>query len=282
MPTSASTTPEPLTLFPEQGDPQQLFVLVHGEAAGPQQLLPLAQACKKTFVNALVVLPYGPVCDDNGLYGWLEPDRAGRGEAALPERVAHALPALIDLVRGIQARYGLSCEQTALAGFAEGAMLVLEACSAQPGLAGRALAFSGRYARLPLQAPPVTTLHLLHGAADRVIPADRAREAHAHLAELRGDATLDVASTVGHELHEALIRQALHRLQTCVPLRSWEAALSELGSGPEGRDEEGGDPGAGDSSSGDSPGDGSPGSAARSNGSPAGGAQGGRSKPTLH
>lgn len=281
MPTSAPTVPEPLILFPEQGDPQQLFVLVHGGAAGPQQLLPLAQACKKTFVNALVVLPYGPVRDDDGLYGWLEPD-AGRGEAALPERVAHALPALIDLVRGIQARYELSGEQTALAGFAEGAMLVLEACSAQPGLAGRALAFSGRYARLPLQAPPVTTLHLLHGAADCVIPADRAREAHAHLAELRGDATLDIASTVGHELHEALIRQALHRLQTCVPLRSWEAALSELGSGPEGRDEDGGDPRAGDLPDDDSPRGGSLGSATRSNGSPAGGAQGGRGKPTLH
>jgi phospholipase/carboxylesterase len=266
-----------LILFPEQGDPQQLFVLVHGEAAGPQQLLPLAQACKKTFVNALVVLPYGPVLDDNGQYGWLEPDRADRGEAALPERVAHALPALIDLVRGIQARYGLSGEQTALAGFAEGAMLVLEACSAQPGLAGRALAFSGRYARLPPQAPPVTTLHLLHGAADRVIPADRAREAHAHLAELRGDATLDIASTVGHELHEALIRQALHRLQTCVPLRSWEAALSELGPEPEGRDEDGGDPAAGGL-----PGDASPGDASPGNGSPAGGVRGGRGKPTLH
>lgn len=224
--------PEPLMLYPEQGSPQQLFVLVHGEAASPQQLLPLAQACKKAFVNALVVLPYGPVRDDNDAYGWLEPDRAGQ-ETALPDRVAHALPALIELVQGIQARYELSGEQTALAGFSEGATLVLEACSVQQNLAGRVLAFSGCYARLPLQAPPVTTLHLLHGAADRVVPADLARQAHAHLAELRGDATLDIASTVGHELHEALIRQALHRLQTCVPLRSWEAALGELQSGPE-------------------------------------------------
>ena len=238
MPTSAPTVPEPLILFPEQGDPQQLFVLVHDSAAGPQQLLPLAQACKKAFVNALVVLPYGPIPGESGQYGWLEPDAEGKGEAALPERVARALPALIELVRGLQARYALSGEQTALAGFGEGAMLVLEACSAQPGLAGRALAFSGRYARLPLQAPPVTTLHLLHGAADRVIPADRAREAHAHLAELRGDATLDIASTVGHELHEALIQQALHRLQTCLPLRSWEAALGDLGAAPQGHEDD--------------------------------------------
>jgi len=228
MPITTPAVPAPLALFPEQGAPQQLFVLLHDEAAGPQQLLPLAQACKKTFVNALVVLPYGPVRDENGQYGWLEPDPDGQGEAKLPERVARALPALMELVRGLQARHELSGEQTALAGFGVGAMLVLEACSAQPGLAGRALAFSGRYARLPLEAPPVTTLHLLHGAADRVIPADRAREAHAHLAELRGDATLDIASTVGHEVHEALIRQALHRLQTCLPLRSWEAALGEL------------------------------------------------------
>ncbi|HWL27959.1 MAG TPA: esterase, partial [Burkholderiaceae bacterium] len=48
------------------------------------------------------------------------------------------------------------------------------------------------------------------------------------LAELQGDATLDVASMVGHELHDALIQQAVVRLQTCVPLRNWEAALSSL------------------------------------------------------
>ena len=41
--------------------------------------------------------------------------------------------------------------------------------------------------------------------------------------ELGADATLDVAATLGHELHPALMDQAVTRLQTCVPLRFWKA-----------------------------------------------------------
>ncbi len=106
--------------------------------------------------------------------------------------------------------------------------MVLEACTQHADLAGRVLAFSGRYASLPEMAPAATTLHLFHGADDTLIPLSHARAAHACLAELRGDATLDIASTIGHELHAALIDQAVYRLQTCVPLRRWEAALGEL------------------------------------------------------
>ena len=51
----------------------------------------------------------------------------------------------------------------------------------------------------------------------------RVRHDFAHLMELSADATLDVASTLAHELHPALIDQAITRLQTCVPLRFWKA-----------------------------------------------------------
>ncbi|TCT10408.1 esterase [Paralcaligenes ureilyticus] len=219
-------SPDPLIFSPEQGKPQQLFVLLHGEAAGPQQLLPLAQAIKKVFANALVVLPCGPVRLGDNAYHWLE--SGDLGEARLAAGVARALPDLITQIRRLQAQYGLSNEQTALAGFSYGATMVLEASVQHADLAGRVLAFSGRYASLPEMAPAATTLHLLHGADDTLIPVSHARAAHARLAELRGDATLDIASTVGHELHVALIDQAIYRLQTCVPLRRWEAALGEL------------------------------------------------------
>ncbi len=230
-------SPAPLIFSPEQGKPQQLFVLLHGEAASPQQLLPLAQSIKKVFADALVVLPYGPVRLDDDTYHWLEPDNSG--EARLVARVAQALPDLLRQVGQIQTQYGLSGEQTALAGFSDGAMMALEASAQRADLAGRVLAFSGRYASLPEIAPTATTLHLLHGADDALVSVSHARAAHARLAELRGDATLDIASAVGHELHVALIDQAIYRLQTCVPLRRWEAALGELTA-----DEEADDPGA--------------------------------------
>jgi len=90
------------------------------------------------------------------------------------------------------------------------------------------LAFGGCFARLPLQAPRHATLHLFHGGADAVVPAAHAREALEALGALQGDATLDIAQGVGHELHPALIDQALWRLRNHIPARTWAAALGAV------------------------------------------------------
>lgn len=196
----------PIVFVPKQGDPQLLFVLLHGESATPEQLFPLAEAVKKAFPKAMVVLPY--VDHLSGM--------------------AEAVSALIQQIRQFQVNFGLSGQQTALAGFSRGASMVLEASHAQADLAGRVLAFSGLYEHTPTSAPPATMLHFFHGADDRELPVAQVRQTLEHLGDLQGDATLDIASTVGHELHDALIQQAVVRLQTCVPLRNWEAALSSL------------------------------------------------------
>jgi phospholipase/carboxylesterase len=114
---------------------------------------------------------------------------------------------------------------TALIGFSQGSIMALEAIAQADGLAGRVLAFSGRYASLPAQPPRLTTLHFFHGGADPVIPAAHAREAIEHLGAMDGDATLDIAQGVGHEIHPALVEQALLRLTRHVPKRMWQEAL---------------------------------------------------------
>jgi phospholipase/carboxylesterase len=170
---------------------------------------------------------------DGGAHGAQEGRAEGRqwfstrgiDEANRPRRVAQALPPLVEYIRACQARFHLLQSDTALAGFSQGAIMALEATAAHDGLAGRVLAFSGRYAAMPQWAPQYTTIHLLHGAADAVMPVAHAQQAQVRLNELHGDSTIDVATHVGHELHPALIERAVVRLQTCVPLRSWEAAL---------------------------------------------------------
>ncbi|MCC2595650.1 esterase [Pusillimonas sp. MFBS29] len=196
--------PEPMIFVPAQGRPQLLFVLLHGEAAGPEQLMPLADALKQAFPLCMVVLPHG----------YHDP--------------ANQLPDLIAQIQHWQQAYGLSGQQTALAGFSQGATLALEASHAQHDLAGRVLAFSGLYATPPTDVPPATMFHFFHGANDKQVSVDNVELTLSRLAELQGDATLDVASRIGHELHDALIKQAIVRLQTCVPLRSWEAAMNSL------------------------------------------------------
>jgi phospholipase/carboxylesterase len=61
-----------------------------------------------------------------------------------------------------------------------------------------------------------------------VIPVFHAEVAFARLTDLDGDATLDIASTVGHEINAALANCAIQRLQTCIPLRSWKKALEGI------------------------------------------------------
>ena len=56
-----------------------------------------------------------------------------------------------------------------------------------------------------------------------MVPVARIRHDFEHLMELGADATLDVATALGHELHLALMERAVMRLQTCVPLRFWKA-----------------------------------------------------------
>lgn len=217
--------PHPVIYVPVS-NPKQLFLLLHGASSSPEQLEFLTQAIKQAFPQAMIILPYGAVSDGNGGYSWFE--LSGLNESNYVERVQAALPALIAYIQQVQAKYGLTGEYTALAGFDHGATIALEASLAQPDLAGRVLAFSGCYAQLPGIAPPATTLHFLHGADDPFIPVADVRSLHGHLADLQGDATLDIASGVGHEMHEALVEQAIVRLQTCIPLRSWQEAIGSF------------------------------------------------------
>jgi phospholipase/carboxylesterase len=67
-------------------------------------------------------------------------------------------------------------------------VLALETAVRDDGLAGRVLAFGGRFVALPERAPAHTTLHLFHGADDTVVPVRHARMALQRLARLQGDA----------------------------------------------------------------------------------------------
>ena len=215
-------------------DVRQLFILLHGVGGTPDSLLPLAEAVRAAFPTAAVLIPEGFEPFDGGGAGRQWFSVRGVTEENRPARVAAALPALAAYVQQAQQRFGLLQSDTALAGFSQGAIMALELVQAHDGMAGRVMAFSGRYAELPKTAPRYTTLHLLHGSADPVMDVALIQAAQTRLDELHGDSTIDVATGLGHELHPALIQRAIVRLQTCVPLRSWEAALGLDQSPPDG------------------------------------------------
>jgi phospholipase/carboxylesterase len=213
------------------GRAEQLMILLHGVGADAQNLAPLAATLRQRFPQAAVLAPQGFEAFDMAPVGRQWFSVRGVTEQNRVERVAAVLPRLLDWVRAAQQRTGVGPAATALVGFSQGSILSLEAVAAEDGIAGRVLAFSGRYARLPAQAPALSTIHILHGTADAVMPVAQARQAFEHLAQLNGDATIDLAEGVGHELHPALIDCALHRLTSHIPMRTWQAALGGLPAG---------------------------------------------------
>ena len=228
LPATGPTAPTPgevIELLPSSGAPIQLMILLHGVGSSAAHLRPLGDLLRRRFPTCAVLIPDGFEPFDGAPVARQWFSVRGVTEENRPERIAAALPGLIDWIRAAQNRLGVEPAATALFGFSQGAILALEAVQVVDGLAGRVLAFSGRYGRLPQVVPQLTTLHLMHGEADPVIPVAHARAALERLDALGADASVDLAEGIGHELHPVLIDCALHRLTSHIPQRTWRAAL---------------------------------------------------------
>jgi phospholipase/carboxylesterase len=224
-----------LAHLPEQGAPELLYLLFHGVGATAEHMAPLARRLVLEYPQAAVLCLDAPDRFDAVIDDAATGDKAGRqwfsirriDEENRPGRVAAALPAFIATVRALQQRFGMGWERTALAGFSQGAVMALEAVQAEPLLAGRVLAFSGRHASAPTHLPLDTTVHLFHGMDDGVIPAAAAIDSAQTLLELGGDVTADVLPGIAHELHPALMDKAIEQLRTFLPKKVWEQAMKE-------------------------------------------------------
>jgi phospholipase/carboxylesterase len=224
-------TPQVLQWLPAQGRPEQLMLLLHGVGDQAQGMAPLALALRSAFPQAAVLAadgfePFEGSVSPGGGRQWFS--RQGLDDANRVARVRAVLPRLAAWVRGAQQSTGVGPAATALVGFSQGAICALELVQAQDGLAGRVLAFSGRYAELPTRALQHTTLHFFHGSDDAVVPAAHARAAMQRIGELQGDATIDIVDDLGHELPAALVDCAIGRLRTHIPHRTWAAALGAV------------------------------------------------------
>lgn len=207
-----------LTLLPQQGVPDLLFLLLHGDGADHRQMRPLAEALQREYPQAAVLALDAPLAlPSEALCGFRW--HAGDVAAALPDFVAR--------VRDAARHYALPWPRVALAGFSQGGELALAAVQQEAALAGRVLAFGAAPHELPEEAPQGVCLHLLHGLRDAEVDPKRVVAAAEAWVQLGADLTADLLPGIGHELHPKLIERALQQLRGFIPARLWREALQQ-------------------------------------------------------
>ncbi|WP_338670884.1 esterase [Pantoea dispersa] len=203
----------------------QLFLLYHGVNDNPDSMAQIGSWFAQAFPQAQVVsvgAPY-PASAPQGRQWYAEIPEHDRSQQ---QGVDAVMPSLVESVRHWQQQSGVRPEATALVGFSQGGTMVLEGVKAQPDLAGRVVAFSGRYVTLPEQASTRNTIHLIHGDYDEQVPMQHAEAAMQRLTALGGDVTLDIVDDLPHAIDERSMQLALNHLRYTVPRRYFDEALS--------------------------------------------------------
>ncbi|MHB2093213.1 esterase [Pantoea dispersa] len=203
----------------------QLFLLYHGVNDNPDSMAQIGSWFAQAFPQAQVVsvgAPY-PASAPQGRQWYAEIPEHDRSQQ---QGVDAVMTSFVESVRHWQQQSGVRPEATALVGFSQGGTMVLEGVKAQPDLAGRVVAFSGRYVTLPEQASTRNTIHLIHGDYDEQVPMQHAEAAMQRLTALGGDVTLDIVDDLPHAIDERSMQLALNHLRYTVPRRYFDEALS--------------------------------------------------------
>lgn len=166
-----------------KGVPKQLVVICHGLGADGHDLIDLAPSWGQALPDAVFVAPDAPFTHDSGFgrQWWSVVDRT---PSAMEAGVRRAAPFLYRLIDAELGRLGLAPGAYALAGFSQGAMVVLFAGLRRPIGPRAILAYSGALvapASLSAELANHAPILLVHGEADDVVPADRSHDAEAAL-----------------------------------------------------------------------------------------------------
>lgn len=201
-----------ITVHTPADPPRRLVLMFHGVGANPTDLVPMGQALADVMADALIISIQSPQPSGIGS-GWEWFSVLGITESNRVPRVAQAMPSFTATVRHWQQLAQVDAANTVLIGFSQGAIMVLEATQSQPGLAGKAIALAGRFAVQPQRSPAPTSVHLLHGGADPVMPVGLSEAAFAQLTAMGASVTLQRFEGLGHGIDHRVIDAVRQHVQ---------------------------------------------------------------------
>jgi len=183
--------------------PHQAVVLLHGYGSDGSDLISLAPQWQPLLPNAVFVSPNAPEPSRHLAYGFQWFDIAFEGDrlAQRQEGVRQARPILIGFLQDLWDQTDVTPERTLLAGFSQGAMMVLHVgLSLEQRLMG-IIGFSGAFlppegfGTKPLGKPPVC---LVHGDMDQVVDPQHSADADVFLRQAGYNVSYHVSKGAGH------------------------------------------------------------------------------------
>ncbi len=188
-----------------------LFLLLHGVGGSAEDLKGLASALAARHPDAWVVNVQAPdPCDLGRGWQWFSVRGVTPGNRA--ERVAAAMPGLLQTVAAWQQRSGVGAAGTTLIGFSQGAIMALAAAQRPVASVSRVVSIAGRLAGPAQPSAAGTRVHLLHGEDDDVVPTEASIQAHAQLAALNAHVTLDLFPGLSHGIDASVLARLWERL----------------------------------------------------------------------
>jgi phospholipase/carboxylesterase len=200
---------------PPEHKAKHLFVFLPGGGATPESMISVAFRFQARFPSAALVVPTSFENADDAEDARPATPMLAMDDDSRMERIDAILPRIEDIVRREQTNCGIAAESTVLIGFSQGGTLALEAVKRLPGLAGAVVAYSARFARLPLAGASIRArVHLVHGEHDAIVSRVHSERAARVLTAMHVPVTLDIVQDLGHALsHHAVSLGSLRLLQ---------------------------------------------------------------------
>ena len=193
-----------------------LVILLHGVGSNGANMAALGEAMAPALPGIVFESPDGPHTSGRGRE-WFSV--AGVTVDNRPERVLAARPSFDTVIDGLIQQHGFAGEldRVVFVGFSQGSIMALDALASGRWPIGAIVAFSGRLASpSPLSPSTVTSLLLVHGDSDPIMPVSEAARAADQLKPFGVTAQIAIEPGVGHqvsshglELAVAFIEKAL-------------------------------------------------------------------------
>ncbi len=197
------------------GAVHRLVVLCHGVGAEGSDLIDLGRSWAPALPGTAFAAPDAPEAYDGAPFGRQWWSLRDRNPALMAAGAAAAQPLLDAFIDAELTRLGLPPTAYAMAGFSQGAMMVLYAGLRRTTPPAAILAYSGalvapdRLAERTNDAPVL----LVHGDSDDVVPASRSQDAAASLQTAGVPVELIVTPGLGHGIDAAGLSAGLKALR---------------------------------------------------------------------